>query len=246
MKFIPNSSLRVCLAALIAILMPVWANAEAGVPPEYSYVQEAFPDLVVTAVKPSPVDGFLEVAVGSEFLYVTNDAKFVFRGDLFETGSFVNLTDASRTAARSQYLTSIDPSTTIIFPAENPKYTVTVFTDIDCGYCRKLHRQMAEYNDLGITVRYLFFPRSGPGTSSWAKAEAVWCAESQQDALTKAKNNLPVNSEDCGTTPVAAHYEIVNSLALRGTPAIFTDNGQHIMGYRSPEELLEILQAEES
>jgi thiol:disulfide interchange protein DsbC len=245
MNMIPTPLLRACLPAILAFLLPSGAYSE-GVPPEYGYIQDAFPDLVVTAVKPSPVEGFLEVAVGAEFLYVTDDAKYVFRGDLFELASFENLTETSRSDARSSYLTSIDDDTTIIFPAKNPKYTVTIFTDIDCGYCRKLHRQIAEYNDLGITVRYLFFPRSGPGTPSWAKAEAVWCAESRQEALTKAKNNLPLNSEDCGTTPVAAHYEIVNSLSLRGTPAIFTEQGQHIMGYRSPEELLVILDAEQS
>jgi thiol:disulfide interchange protein DsbC len=245
MSTIQNPLLRACLAALVVLFLPAGAFGE-GLPSEYEFVQKAFPDLEVTSVKPSPVVGFLEVAVGSDFLYVTDDVKYVFRGDLYELSSFENLTEISRTEARSKYLATIDGDTAIVFAADNPKYTVTVFTDIDCGYCRKLHRQVQEYNDLGITIRYLFFPRSGPGTSSWAKAEAVWCAESRQEALTKAKNNMPVNSGDCGTTPVAEHYKIVNSLGLRGTPAIFTENGQHIMGYRSPEELLQILAAEES
>lgn len=233
---------RLAVAAVAACL-PL-ASSGDGVPEKYQYVQDQFPNTVLTSIQPSPIPGFLEVAVGAEFYYVTEDAKHIVRGDIYEIGTFENLTESARVRARSSYISSIDEATTILFAAEDPEYTVTVFTDIDCGYCRKLHREMSEYNSRGISIRYMFFPRSGPNTPSWSKAEEVWCAESRQMAMTLAKSNIKVDSEDCGVTPVQDHFDIVNALNLTGTPAIFTENGQYIMGYRSPDELLTILKEE--
>lgn len=228
---------------VMAAFLPLMVSAE-DVPEKYQYVQEQFPNTDLTSIQPSPIPGFLEVAVGAEFYYVTEDARHIFRGDIYEIGTFENLTETAREQARSRYISTIDEASTILFAAEDSQYMVTVFTDIDCGYCRKLHREMNEYNSRGISIRYMFFPRSGPDTPSWFKAEEVWCADSRQEALTLAKSNIKVESDDCGITPVAAHYDIVNALNLRGTPAIFTENGQYIMGYRSPDELLTILEDE--
>ena len=103
----------------------------------------------------------------------------------------------------------------LVFSPKDPKYTVTVFTDIDCGYCRKLHSQIAEYNRLGIRVRYLFFPRTGPDTESWHKAEAVWCSKNRNDALTRAKNGEAMKSPKCPTAIVERDYELGHKLASR-------------------------------
>jgi thiol:disulfide interchange protein DsbC len=103
---------------------------------------------------------------------------------------------------------------------------------------------MSDYNDLGISIRYLFFPRSGPDTDSWAKAESVWCAASRQQALTQAKNGASLPVADCGTTPIASHYKLVNELGLTGTPALFTEGGQLLIGYRDPAQLLTMLEDE--
>ena len=119
---------------------------------------------------------------------------------------------------------------------------MTVFTDVDCSYCRKLHSEIAEYNRLGIRVRYVFYPRSGPGTESWRKAEAVWCSSDRQAALTLAKSGkeLPVNAS-CGPTPVARTYALGQELGMRGTPGIFTEHGDYFAGYYGPERLLQKL-----
>ncbi len=117
-----------------------------------------------------------------------------------------------------------------------------MFTDIDCGYCRKLHREIADYNDKGIRVRYLFFPRSGPATASWFKAEEVWCAEDRNSALTTAKAGGMVESDDCGATPVPQHYELGRTFGIQGTPAIIADTGELIPGYVSAAELSRYLE----
>jgi thiol:disulfide interchange protein DsbC len=211
---------------------------------DLALVQGLFPGIEITDVKPSPVKGLLEISVGADIYYISEDGKYFVQGDLTDMETRTNLTEKSRSKARAAYLSNMSEDTTIIFAAEDEKYRVLVFTDIDCGYCRKLHRQMESYNELGITIQYAFFPRSGPDTDSWEKAEKVWCAESRQDALTQAKQNQPINAEVCEGTPVAAHYQLVNQLGLRGTPSIFTPSGELIMGYVSPDELLERLEKE--
>jgi len=217
--------------------------AEADVlPEEYQFVQDAFPEVAVTSVQPSPIPGLLQMSVGADLYYVSEDGKYFIMGDIFGLESRENITEVARSSTRAGYLKEAGEGDGIIFPAENEQYVVTVFTDVDCGYCRKLHREIAGYNELGISVRYLFFPRSGPGTDSWAKADAVWCSDSRNDALTAAKSGVVVEAEDCGATPVAKHYKLGKDLGIVGTPAIFTSGGQLISGYHSPDDLLEILQ----
>jgi thiol:disulfide interchange protein DsbC len=203
--------------------------------------ETTFPELEVTDVLPTPVEGLQMIAVGAEIFYVSADGEYLIAGDMYAMDTRKNLTDVVRNKERYKLLETLTDDNTILFAAEDAEYTVTVFTDIDCGYCRKLHREMATYNDAGISIRYAFFPRSGPDTESWAKAEAVWCADSRQEALTASKGGEPIEGEACDT-PVAEHYELVNLLGLRGTPALFTDAGEFISGYVSADELLDELE----
>jgi thiol:disulfide interchange protein DsbC len=136
---------------------------------------------------------------------------------------------------------TISENQMVIFAPKDPKYTVTVFTDVDCAYCRQLHSQIADYNRLGIRVRYLFYPRSGPNTESWTKAEQVWCSDNRNDALTRAKLGQPLKTKRCGETPVARTYAMGRDFGLQGTPAIVAADGTMFPGYLPPNELLQEL-----
>lgn len=217
--------------------------AAAELPEKYQFIQDAFPDVTITSVEPSPVKGLLQMYVGAELYYVSEDGKFFILGDIYGVDSKQNLTEEARTSARAAYLQSLGPDDGVMFAAKNQKYVVTVFTDIDCPYCRKLHREMADYNERGISVRYLFFPRRGPGSPSWEKAEEVWCSPSRQKAMTDAKNGVEFEAPACSSTPVARHYALGKQMGITGTPAIFTSEGELIVGYRSASELLELLEA---
>ncbi len=227
-----------------ALLLMGSAVADDALPKKYRFIQDAFPEVEVTSVKPSPIPGVLQMAVGAELYYVSEDGKYFISGDIYGLTSRENLTEAARNEARGAYLASLGDDAGIMFPAPDEKYVVTVFTDIDCPYCRKLHREMADYNERGISVRYLFFPRQGPGSPAWLKADAVWCSASRQDAMTASKNGVEVEADaDCTDTPVAAHYQLGKDLGITGTPAIFTESGQLIVGYQPAAELLNTLQA---
>src|SRR6202795_3557650 len=193
-------------------------------------------------LRPSPIPGIYEFMQGAEISYLTADGKYFIDGNLYDMKSRDNLTETLRTHARVALINAVPESQMLIFSPANPKYTITVFTDVDCAYCRKLHSQIAEINRLGIRVRYMFFPRTGPGTESWKKAEVVWCSSNRNEALTRAKAGATLDmNKICAPTPVKREYELGENIGVRGTPAIITENGDYISGYMEPRDLLDQL-----
>jgi thiol:disulfide interchange protein DsbC len=229
------------LMAVLALSGAAAAADAASEAEDMERILEAFPELEATDVRPAPMPGMYEISLGSQMGYISADAQYLIQGDLFDVESERNLTEERRMVARLSTLESVGTDKMIIFEPEEATHTITVFTDIDCGYCRKLHRQIEGYNELGIRVRYLFFPRSGPETSSWFKAEQVWCAEDRNSALTLAKSGGVLEVDECDTNPVAEHYQLGRTFGISGTPAIIVDTGQLIPGYVSPNELVKYL-----
>ena len=200
----------------------------------------------IPGVKPddlraTPVPNLYEMTRGSEIAYVTTDGKYAISGDMIDLTRNSDLTETRRRDIRAQQIGAIPESDMIVFGPSNPKYTVTVFTDVDCAYCRELHRQIGEYNRLGIRVRYIFYPRTGPNTESWTKAEEVWCSSNRNEALTRAKRDQPLAAKPCANNPVARTYTLGQDFGLQGTPAIVLADGEMIGGYLGPNELLQAL-----
>lgn len=196
------------------------------------------PNLTVDSIKPSPIEGYQEVMAGSLLVYVSNDGKYLLDGQLIEVATRRNLTEGARSVIRKNQLDAVPETDLIAFdPEGETKHTITVFTDIDCGYCRKLHQEMKQYNDLGIAVHYMFFPRSGIGSNSYDKAVSVWCADDATSAMTLAKSGAEPTPKVC-TNPVEAHYELGKGLGVTGTPALFTEDGTLISGYVPAADLL--------
>ncbi len=191
-------------------------------------------------LQPSPIAGIYQFMQGADVSYLTADGKYFLDGNLYDMKSRENLTEDLRARARLALINAVPESQMLIFSPKNPQYTITVFTDIDCPYCRKLHSEMAELNRLGVRVRYMFFPRTGPNTESWKKAEAVWCSPDRNEALTRAKAGAQLDmSKTCDAAPVAREYALGQAIGVRGTPAILTENGDYISGYMPPRELVQ-------
>ena len=191
-------------------------------------------------LRPSPIPGIYEFTQGADVSYLTADGKYFIDGNLNDMGTRANLTEELRTHARLALINAVPESQMVIFSPKNPQYTITVFTDVDCAYCRKLHSEIAEINKLGIRVRYVSFPRTGPNTESWKKAEAVWCAADRNEALTRAKTGAQVDiTKICEPNPVAREYALGQNIGVHGTPAIVTEKGDYIAGYLPPRELLQ-------
>ena len=193
-------------------------------------LQSISPDFKVDEIAPSPIKGVSEVLVGPRLFYVTNDGKYLFQGSLIDIKTRTDISEERRKAARLKAVNAMSEDEMIIFPAKKPRHTITVFTDIDCGYCRKLHDEIDQYNARGITVRYLMYPRSGVNTPSYYKAVSVWCEDDRNVALTDSKSGKTLPRASCDN-PVKAHMELGELLGVRGTPAIVLDDGEMMPGY---------------
>jgi thiol:disulfide interchange protein DsbC len=216
-------------------------TAPAGKADPRAAIVKKIDGLKLEDVRISPVTGIFEITRGSDISYVSGDGRYAIFGDMYDLDSDDNLSETRRRGIRARIIETVPESEMVVYSPKDPKYTITVFTDIDCGYCRRLHSQIAEYNRLGIRVRYLFFPRSGPDTDSWHKAEAVWCASNRNDALTRAKNGETIKSPKCPADIIKRDYELGHKLAVEGTPAIFLASGEMLPGYAPPGQLAKYL-----
>jgi thiol:disulfide interchange protein DsbC len=195
----------------------------------------------VDDLAPSPIPGVYQFVQGAEVSYLTADGKYYLDGNVYDMATRANLTEVLRARARVALIDAVPESQMLIFSPKNPLYTITVFTDVDCQYCRKLHSDMQELNRLGVRVRYMFYPRTGPNTESWRKAEVVWCSADRNDALTRAKAGAQLDMNKTCPTPVAREYALGQNIGLRGTPGIVTESGDFISGYMPPKELLQAI-----
>jgi thiol:disulfide interchange protein DsbC len=223
---------------------PAAAPDAAAVEAQLSAVAAKIPGAKVSELRMTPVAGVYEYTQGAEIAYVSEDGKYAFTGDLYQLGDKANLTDSRRRALRLALLAAVPESSMVIFSPKDPKYTITVFTDVDCQYCRLLHSQIADYNRLGVRVRYVSFPRTGPNTESWTKAEQVWCSADRQAALTQAKLGRPLTAKVCKPNPVSQEYELGKAIGLQGTPGIVTESGDMLPGYLPPPAMIEELKAD--
>ena len=197
-------------------------------------------NLEIEDIKKAAIPGLFEVMIGSQILYLSGDGRFLLEGDIIDLTNQENLTEKRRVQARKIAIDSFGADKMIAFGGADPVHTITVFTDTDCTYCRKLHAEIAAINDLGIAVRYLLYPRYGPGSKSWHIANHVWCSDDRQKALTQAKLDQSIEPRQCDT-PLQETYKLGQGIGFRGTPAIVTADGDLIAGYMPPDVLLERL-----
>lgn len=199
-----------------------------------------FPGVTPSEISPSPMAGVSEVLIGPRLFYVSNDGKYLLQGSLIDLATRTDISEERRNGIRLKAINDLGEENMIVFPAKDSRHTITVFTDIDCGYCRKLHDEMAQYNDQGITVRYLAFPRSGVGSASYNKAVSVWCDKDKQAAMTRSKSGETLPKADCDN-PVKKEYELGQMIGVNGTPAIILEDGSMLPGYIPPAKLANAL-----
>jgi len=214
-------------------------------------LEKSMPGIGITDVEQSPYDGLYQVFYNGQILYVSKDGKFLMTGNLLEIrlGQPFNHTEISmaKKAAeaapeRASTIAAIDEADMVVFKADDEKYAITVFTDVDCGYCRKLHKEVPQLNAAGITVRYLAFPRAGLGSSAHKKLVSVWCAKDRQVAMNNAKLKRQFTDASCAN-PLDSHYQLTRQFGLSGTPALILSDGELISGYVPHEELVKHLES---
>ena len=237
MKNVLNKVFVVITACLV--ISPVFAS-NIDLETARKNISKNFKGVNSENIAPSPIPGLYQVAMPPRFFYVSADGRYVVDGDLIDMHSKENISQGSRNSSVAAAVNAMGEDSMIIFGNDTLKHTVTVFTDIDCGYCRKLHNEVKKYNELGIRVRYMSYPRAGIGSGAFKKAEAVWCSKDKEKAMTDSKNGVNVKSAKCAN-PVAKHHALGNMIGIRGTPAIVLEDGTVVPGYIPATRLSEAL-----
>jgi thiol:disulfide interchange protein DsbC len=225
---------------LAAMLLTTAAQAESPQERIRERLKESLPDMPVDSIRETEREGLYAVQGGGNLIYATADGRYLFTGQMLRLGDdgIANLTEQTRTRQRRQTLSKLDSGEMIRFgPDEGGvKADLYVFTDTTCGYCRKLHRDMEALNDLGIRVNYLAYPRGGPGSKGARQLNAVWCSDDRRSAMTRAKQGESVSAGQC-ESPVQSHFRMGRAFGVRGTPALVTESGRMIRGYKPPRVL---------
>ncbi len=245
-KFINKLAMNSMISLVFLTGFIFAGQAAAGEAEDIANIQkvlsELMPQTKADSIKPAAFPGMYEAVYGPQILYISADGRYMLEGDLYDLKSRTNLTESIRQTGRAKVVRDMDEKDMILFSpaAEKVKYTITVFTDIDCGYCRKMHKEMDEYNKLGIAIRYMAFPRSGVDTPSYFKAVSVWCADDQQEAMTQSKAGVTLPRAKCDN-PVKKHMEAANLVGVTGTPTLVLENGRVIPGYVEAKRLIQML-----
>jgi len=200
-------------------------------------INAMFDEIAPENVSRSPVDGWYTVHKGSVVAYVSEDGRYLLQGDMIDLDQQINLSEKTRNVSRREVMSSLTDDQVILFSPAEVKHTVTVFTDVDCTYCRKLHDQIDEYMAAGIEIRYLLYPRKGPASQSWNTSEDVWCARDRNSALTAAKLGRSFETNRCDSSAITKHYMLGQNVGLTGTPAIVFSDGTLLSGYLPPASL---------
>lgn len=232
----------IALAALALTAAIAQAASDPSQDAVRASVMKLVPNATIDSIEPAPMAGFQQVLMGGHMVYVSNDGRYLMQGGLYDATTKVDLSEQRLGKARTAKLASIPASQHLVFaPASKPKYKITVFTDLDCGYCRKLHSEIADYNAKGIEVDYLFFPRSGLNTPSYDKAVSVWCAKDRNGAFTAAKAGAEPSPLKCDN-PIADQFKLGVDLGVDGTPAVYAQDGTKLGGYLPPDQMLSRLE----
>lgn len=225
----------------ISFAVPVLSSEDNDMDKVREILSKIVPNEKPDAITRSPVPGLYEVTYGPEIFYVSGDGRFLLQGDVVDLESQKNITEEKRSAGRYKLIDSIDPATMISFSPKQVKHVVHVFTDVDCSYCRKMHKEIDQYMQQGIEIRYLAYPRSGLNTPSYFKAVSVWCARDRKEALTISKAGGTVDEKTCNN-PVQAHMTLGTRVGVNGTPTLVLEDGSVVPGYVPAQQLGSLLE----
>jgi thiol:disulfide interchange protein DsbC len=206
------------------------------------------PNATVDSIRPAPIPGFYQVIASGHMVYVSNDGKYMLNGDVIDLAKKKNLTEDSWADYRKAELAKVPAADRIVFAPPNPRYHVTVFTDVNCAYCRQLHSHIADFNKAGISVEYIAWPRegvtneAGHTTQTYNEMVSIWCATDRKGTFTAAKSGKTPKSLNC-PNPVKDEYDLGVKLGVSGTPTIIGEDGSMLGGYVTPDQLLQALKS---
>ncbi len=233
-------------AVLLMPITAVYADESDDIKQLREALAVSMPNLEITSVSESPIPGLLELVTGAQVVYVTPNGKYVIEGDMIDVERRINMTQQRKGKTQLAAIEAIGEEKMVVFKAsaaQDKSRHITVITDTTCGYCRKLHTEIDGLLSQGVSVRYLLYPRAGLDSEAHRQLESVWCADDQEQAMTRVKTGQSIPNKTC-ENPIGEHIALAQQVGLRGTPMIFLDNGLVVPGYRPPAELVQLLASE--
>lgn len=225
-----------------ALLLALMTSAVSAAEVNLDLLKKSLnPTSEIKQVQPAPIKGLFEVQINNEIVYLTADGQYVISGDVYNLKTKTSLTDSRKNGLRTRQLSQVADKDKIIYKAKDEKYKVRVFTDITCPYCTKIHKEIADYNEAGITVEYLAFPRAGVGSKAQKDMQKIWCAENKTLALTNAKINGKLPKTSCDANQVTEQFLMGVELGVNATPTIILADGEVLPGYYPAKQLIDVL-----
>lgn len=242
MEWLKNKISQLLLSVLLSIFLPIVTfGDDIGLQEIRKIVTNMSSDIKADQVLKSPVEGWYTIKRGAYIAYISEDGRHLIQGDMYNLETQINLSEGIRNDSRREAVSAYPLDSMIIFASDKKSHAVTIFTDVDCTFCRRLHSQIDDYLDAGIEVRYLLYPRNGPQSESWVIAEQIWCSNDRNKALTLAKIDQKFDSRDCDSSSISENYMLGQVVGLQGTPAIVLEDGTMVNGYVSATELSRII-----
>lgn len=242
MEWLKNKISQLLLSVLLSIFLPIVTfGDDIGLQEIRKIVTNMSSDIKADQVLKSPVEGWYTIKRGAYIAYISEDGRHLIQGDMYNLETQINLSEGIRNDSRREAVSAYPLDSMIIFASDKKSHEVTIFTDVDCTFCRRLHSQIDDYLDAGIEVRYLLYPRNGPQSESWVIAEQIWCSNDRNKALTLAKIDQKFDSRDCDSSSISENYMLGQVVGLQGTPAIVLEDGTMVNGYVSATELSRII-----
>jgi len=229
-------------ALSLAIIFPMNSVLATEIPAEIKKrLDVVVPDYDANSVKATPISGLYEFIGDGRVLYISQDGRYIVNGSIIDLEDKVNLTEKTQNKVIQQLIEGYDEKKMIVFAAEGKtRHTITVFTDVDCPYCAMLHKEVPKLNKAGVTVRYLMYPRAGPGSPTFIKSVSAWCAEDQKKALGMAKEGGVLEARTCDN-PVQEQFELGQKIGVTGTPTLILENGKILPGFIPADQLIKLL-----
>ena len=235
--------------AMLAAVAMVSASAVLGADDDVKQriseqLQAISPDLEPEAIEPSPLPGIYQIMVQGQVVFISEDGRYLIQGDIMDLETRQSVGDSMENDRRRQQIEQHGEENMIVYtPEGETRHTVTVFTDIDCPYCRQMHQQLDQYLERGIAVRYIQMPRAGVDSDSYHKAVSVWCADDRHAAMDEAKDGVTLKQGECDN-PVSEQLDLARSLGVNATPTFVGEDGSVYRGLVPPDDLLAQLEAE--
>ncbi|MGD2053896.1 MAG: DsbC family protein [Gammaproteobacteria bacterium] len=230
-----NRFLHIFIFAFMAVAFSQAHAGESDIAELKQALSKRLPQFEVTYIDKTPIEGVYQVIIGGQVIYMTRDARYMIDGNLVDLATKKNYSEDAMSVIRLSEIDKLGEDDMVVYTPETIRHTITVVTDIDCPYCRRLHSEMDQYMAGGVKVRYIFMPLKGQG--DYRTTVSVWCAKDQNEALDMAKAGADVEAKDCDN-PIDEHLKVARNLGVRGTPAIILQNGSMLPGYVPASKLL--------